>query len=386
MRLRAQLLVLGAVAALVAPIAADGRAGRAAGKVGLITTSEKAYGYSSPDASWMSVTLDGAPLSSLTSSWLGYVRTARSIYAYNATNNHWYTSTYRGFPLGEAANLSTAVLWTTTGCYGISNLWTFWKYQPFLGMMETTRGGGSAGTFSLVWTSRAAYAYNPATAQWFSRALEAAPQGGIVLDGLGLVWWANGAVAYSPSTGTFVPVTIPDASGLSASGAGEVGLIWSDNQAQAYSSRSGGWSSVDTNEAIEGGNAAGEVALVWTTDRAYAFSVSTGTWSYVQIQGTSEKSESFDRPDPSSFHVAPNPAPAGDVSIQIPDAGNWRIGVFDLSGQRIREFAVEVEGPGSTLVWDGRNEEGRAVSAGSYWVRAESDHRAEARRIVILRQ
>jgi hypothetical protein len=384
MRPCVRVLALGAIATLLAPAAVEGHAGRAAGKVGLVTTSQKAYGFSSPDASWMSVTLDGPPQVSLAATWIGYVRTARSIYAYNSTNNHWYSSTYRGLPLGEAASVSTAVLWTTAGCYGISNLWALWKPQIFFGLMEIVRGGGSAGTFALVWTSRAVYVYNPVTGLWISRPLGTAPQGAIVLDGLGLVWLADGAVAYCPSQGAFVPASIPDAQGVSASGEGGIGLIWSDRHAEAYNNGSGLWAPIETDQTIEGGTAAGDVALLWTSSRAYAYSVSTGSWSYVLTQGALDKEDASGRSGPSVFDVSPNPGRAGEMTFRIPDGGRWKIEIFDLSGQRIRGIGEEWAGAGSTVAWDGRNDDGRMVAAGSYWVRAESGLRAEVRRIVVL--
>ena len=55
--------------------------------------------------------------------------------------------------------------------------------------------------------------------------------------------------------------------------------------------------------------------------------------------------------------------------------------VLDVTGRRVKWFAGPI---GSSLIWDGQDEAGRAVPAGVYLVRAETDRGPVTRRIVRL--
>lgn len=88
--------------------------------------------------------------------------------------------------------------------------------------------------------------------------------------------------------------------------------------------------------------------------------------------------------EPSAFSLSPNPVRAGEVAIHLSHDGPWQVGIFELSDQRIRLIEIEGTASGAQVTWDGRNEDGRAVAAGTYWVRVESKDRVEARRVVVL--
>ncbi len=64
-----------------------------------------------------------------------------------------------------------------------------------------------------------------------------------------------------------------------------------------------------------------------------------------------------------------------------------RLAVHDASGRRIRVLADGRLGPGVTrLTWDGRDDRGRRVGSGIYWLTGEtSDPRSISRKIVVLR-
>lgn len=72
------------------------------------------------------------------------------------------------------------------------------------------------------------------------------------------------------------------------------------------------------------------------------------------------------------IRARPNPCPSGPVSLSLglPRAGPMRLEVFALQGGRVRELANAVAATGrSTVVWDGRDDHGRTVPAGVYFVR-----------------
>ena len=85
----------------------------------------------------------------------------------------------------------------------------------------------------------------------------------------------------------------------------------------------------------------------------------------------------------------PNPSPVGGgvtLPLEVPAAGPYdaRIEIQDGAGQLVRMFSLRGVAPGPlSLVWDGRNEAGRATAPGVYraWLRA-----GETRKLVrILR-
>jgi hypothetical protein len=80
----------------------------------------------------------------------------------------------------------------------------------------------------------------------------------------------------------------------------------------------------------------------------------------------------------------PNPS-SGAVSfqLQLPQAGDVTVGVFDLSGRRVAEIARRPFAAGThALTWDGRAGDGALAPAGVYFVRAVGPHANVVRRVV----
>jgi hypothetical protein len=80
----------------------------------------------------------------------------------------------------------------------------------------------------------------------------------------------------------------------------------------------------------------------------------------------------------------PNPASgAMRIAWTLDRAGPVRLSVLDASGRRRRDLDAGTRGPGRhDILWDGRDDAGRAVGAGVYFVLLESGSRAWARKVV----
>ena len=84
-------------------------------------------------------------------------------------------------------------------------------------------------------------------------------------------------------------------------------------------------------------------------------------------------------------HVYPNPALLTGLGVQLRIAGDAEVysgAVYDLSGRRLRRFHNAGNG---ALVWDGRDEDGRLVPPGIYFLRAEAEGRSAVARVALLR-
>jgi hypothetical protein len=85
--------------------------------------------------------------------------------------------------------------------------------------------------------------------------------------------------------------------------------------------------------------------------------------------------------------VAPNPArDDATVAFQLGRGQEVRVGVYDLKGRRIREFALgELSAGAHSVGWDGRDANGHDVAAGVYLVRLTTPEQVETRKVVVAR-
>lgn len=86
---------------------------------------------------------------------------------------------------------------------------------------------------------------------------------------------------------------------------------------------------------------------------------------------------------------APSPNPSAgaiNVSFELPRAGSIELGVYDVAGARVARLASGSTAAGAhTLRWEGRDDSGRAVRPGLYWLRLRTPGGAESRTVVIAR-
>ena len=85
--------------------------------------------------------------------------------------------------------------------------------------------------------------------------------------------------------------------------------------------------------------------------------------------------------------VAPNPfRSTTTIAFTTPHVGVVTIAIYDLQGRRMRTLLRGTPGAGAhAVVWDGRADDGRAVAAGSYFVRLERGGEIDRRGIVRVR-
>ena len=85
--------------------------------------------------------------------------------------------------------------------------------------------------------------------------------------------------------------------------------------------------------------------------------------------------------------VSPNPFnPRTTVAYDLAAAGRVRIAIYDATGARVRTLFDGEDGPGShEEIWDGRDQDGRRVPSGSYFVRLEAGGAADTRKVALIK-
>lgn len=81
------------------------------------------------------------------------------------------------------------------------------------------------------------------------------------------------------------------------------------------------------------------------------------------------------------------PNPVRDLTqlrYYLPRAGRVSVSIIDVAGRSVRELYSGHQSAGSrALWWDRRNDAGRAVGAGVYWVRLQTEDGTKSRKIVV---
>jgi hypothetical protein len=87
--------------------------------------------------------------------------------------------------------------------------------------------------------------------------------------------------------------------------------------------------------------------------------------------------------------IYPNPSTVGETQVmyRAPESGSLDIAVYDVTGKLVRQLASGVSAPGIRSVgWNGRDESGMEVSAGTYFVRMSSQMGGTTtKRVVLIR-
>ena len=86
-----------------------------------------------------------------------------------------------------------------------------------------------------------------------------------------------------------------------------------------------------------------------------------------------------------AIKVWPNPAPSPAIGLDLRLSGNstaYTGEVYDLNGRLLHRFSTSANGQ---VVWDGRDQDGRRVRPGIYFVHARAGGREATARVVVLR-
>ncbi len=122
----------------------------------------------------------------------------------------------------------------------------------------------------------------------------------------------------------------------------------------------------------------------------------TAAYSYAIVQGGTEiaRSPAAAVELPAAALLAtglqpnrPNPFnPETEIHFTLAAAGSVRLSVFDVTGRRIAVLSDGVRGEGlHHVTWQGRDDAGRAVPSGSYYVRLETAAGSDTRKVMLLK-
>jgi len=82
----------------------------------------------------------------------------------------------------------------------------------------------------------------------------------------------------------------------------------------------------------------------------------------------------------------PNPFnPSTSFTLSLPEASDYSIRVFNITGQMVKSFAGHLEAGNHTITWDGSNEQGSKVASGVYFYKADANQFTETRKMMMLK-
>ena len=136
--------------------------------------------------------------------------------------------------------------------------------------------------------------------------------------------------------------------------------------------------------------------FVYADDLAGLSGGGTAAYSYAIISGGTEIARSpaaeIELPSPTVLATGlqpnrPNPFnPETEIHFTLAAAGSVRLAVFDVTGRRIAVLEDGARSAGAHHVtWRGRDDAGRAVPSGSYYVRLETATGSDTRKVMLLK-
>ncbi len=83
----------------------------------------------------------------------------------------------------------------------------------------------------------------------------------------------------------------------------------------------------------------------------------------------------------------PNPFnPQTEVRFELATANHIRITIYDVTGRKVATLVDEDMGPGpQTIIWQGRDDAGRPLPSGAYYLRLDSGDRVDHRKVLLLK-
>ncbi|MDP2806983.1 MAG: FlgD immunoglobulin-like domain containing protein, partial [bacterium] len=100
--------------------------------------------------------------------------------------------------------------------------------------------------------------------------------------------------------------------------------------------------------------------------------------------------EPKNRPMPTVFKLSqnsPNPASGRTkIDYQLPQSAQVSLVIYNILGQEVRRYGLGVQQPGYyTVDWNGKDTQGRKVSAGVYLYRLQAGSNTAIKKMTVLR-
>ena len=127
----------------------------------------------------------------------------------------------------------------------------------------------------------------------------------------------------------------------------------------------------------------GEVLVDLSEDEYWGIAPDMGAFEYVNLDSDENEITS------SGIQLVnyPNPFnPETNIIYNLPEAAQTKIAVYNLKGQLVKLLADEILPAGNnSLLWNGRNENGKKVSSGVYLVRLNSSNEIATKKIMLMK-
>jgi hypothetical protein len=267
----------------------------------------------------------------------------------------------------------------------------------------------SAGNIWVIWKPHEDRLYAKSSRDGWQERITAVPDGvwgfhTVTVDGIGRIWvgFIVGSSVYAScydgmewSEAVLVCSTTVRAYELSST-TDEFGTVWiswdaghmsRDVFASCYKQSRWITSPVDTclsndwNVSIAS-DVNGNVWVAWSSDRDGDHNIYVSHTEAVGVRETSESASPERR-----LWVYPNPV-TGVASVRYPllQANVVHIAVYNLLGQEVRTLTDSEQSAGlHTVVWDGRDNSGRRVSSGPYFLRLEAGDYSATKKVCVVR-
>jgi hypothetical protein len=123
--------------------------------------------------------------------------------------------------------------------------------------------------------------------------------------------------------------------------------------------------------------------IVWECDDGEDYEICS---SVISLTGITDPQEGF----PAGFafgHWSPNPLESSStIAFALPEAASVGANIYDLLGRRVATLTRRDYGAGQHwLSWDGRDDIGQKVAAGTYFCRIEAGSIVSVRRLAVLK-
>jgi hypothetical protein len=168
-------------------------------------------------------------------------------------------------------------------------------------------------------------------------------------------------------------VTVADADGFTAAG-------------QPYFDLS---SRIDA-DALDPGARTQRLTMSFQNPERRFFTVQTHIYQQIQIPAAKPSATALEQSLPAEQNLAPNyPNPfnaSTHIAYRLPQAADVRLTVFDALGRKVRLLVHQAQQAGEyQVVWNGRDDAGRAVASGSYFYRLQTAPFAQTRQMLLLK-